>query len=134
AYLQLLNDAYAHLKEQKNKELLIMYADDSVSPPSVNNFYRMMRADGIRMRQLVEAGNTYIIGPLDEYRYIPKPYFINRVTLIYGDRIAWESGDVLKTIVRVDPVGTEIQRNTFNLLWSVLDKPVTTTAKEHFND
>ena len=34
AYLKLLKDAFDHLRDHKNKELLIMYADDSVSPPS----------------------------------------------------------------------------------------------------
>src|SRR5688572_30561525 len=54
AYLQLIEDAFDHLQNRKNPELLIMYADDRVSPPSVNNFYRKMRAAGIQMRQLIE--------------------------------------------------------------------------------
>ena len=132
AYLQLLEDAYEHLKISKNPELLIMYADDRVSPKSVNDFYRKMRADGIRMRQMIEGGNTYILGPLEEYRYIPKPYFINRVKLIYGDRIATETSNVLKDIIRVDPINAAIERNTFNMLWGILDQPKETTADERF--
>lgn len=132
AYLQLLEDVYEHLKGRRNAELLIMYADDRVSPPSVNAMYRAMRADGIRMRQLVEQDNTYIIGPLEEYRYIPKAHFINRVKLIYGDRIATETSSVLRGIVRVDPISAEIERNTFNMLWSVLEQPKESTADERF--
>lgn len=71
AYLKLLNDAFEHLLTVKNPELLIMFADDSVSPLSVNNLYRKMRSKGIKMRQLIQEGNNYIIGPLDEYRHLP---------------------------------------------------------------
>lgn len=132
AYLQLLEDAHEHLRTVKNPELLIMYADDRVSPPSVNDMYRAMRAEGIRMRQMIEQGNTHILGPLDEYRYVPKGYFINRVKLIYGERIATETSSVLRGIVRVDPINAEIERNSFNMLWSVLDQPTETTADERF--
>jgi transcriptional regulator with XRE-family HTH domain len=133
-YIQLLEDAWSHLHEQdkKKKELLIMYADDRVSPPSVNNMYRKMRAAGIGMRQLIQEGNNYIIGPLSEYRYIPKNFFINRVTLIYGDRIATEKANFNKAIIRIDPMNAEIERNTFNMLWSVLKQPTLSTSKEKF--
>lgn len=131
-YLQLLEDAAEHLRHREAPELLIMYADDRVSPPSVNALYRELRKSGVKMRQLVEEGNTYLLGPLDEYRYIPKPLFINRVTLIYGDRIANETADVLRDVIRVDPVNAAIQRNTFNILWDSLEQPTESTADEQF--
>ncbi|MBI4030050.1 MAG: helix-turn-helix transcriptional regulator [Proteobacteria bacterium] len=132
AYLRLLEDAYEHLRSIKNPELLVMFADDSVSPPAVNGMYRRIRADGIKMRQLIKEGNTHIVGPLEEYRYIPKDFFINRVTLVYGNRIANESADVCRGVIRVDPVNANIQRNMFNVLWRVLKKPEETTADERF--
>lgn len=131
-YLQLLEDVFQTLKNTKNPELLLMYADDKVSPLSVNEKYREMRSHGVKMRQLIKEGNTHIIGPLNEYRYIPKKFFINRVTLIYGNRIANETSSVLKACVRVDPINADLQRNTFNMLWSILDKPTKTTASERF--
>lgn len=132
AYLQLISDAHEHLKSVKNPELLIMYADDRVSPPSVNDKYRAMRKDGIKMRQFIKEGNEYIIGPLDEYRYIPEKFFANRVTLIYGDRIANETADVHRGIIRVDPLNAEIQRSTFNMLWDFLKKPERSISDERF--
>lgn len=132
AYLKLLEDAFEHLLTVKNPELLIMFSDDSVSPASVNTMYRKMRAKGIKMRQLIQEGNNYIIGPLDEYRHLPEKYFINRVTLIYGDRIANETTDVKKGVIKVDPVNANIQRNMFNILWSVLEKPKETVSDERF--
>ncbi len=132
AYLKLLEDAFEHLKTVENPELLIMFADDGVSPPSVNKMYLKMKKAGIKMRQLIEEGNAHIMGPLEEYRYIPKVFFINRVTLIYGDRIANESADVCRGIVRVDPINANIQRNMFNILWRVLEQPTETVADERF--
>lgn len=132
AYMQLLTDAHNHLKTIKNPELLIMYADDRVSPASVNDKYRMIRKDNIKMRQFIKEGNDYILGPLDEYRYIPTKFFANRVTLIYGNRIANETADVRRGIVRVDPLNAEIQRNTFNMLWDMLEKPIRTISDERF--
>lgn len=132
AFLKLLEDAHEHLLTVKNPELLIMYADDSVSPPSVNEMYKRVRADGIKMRQMIEEGNTCIMGPLEEYRYVPKEFFINCVTLIYGDRIANETADVLRGVIKIDPINASIQRNTFNMLWNVLEQPTESTANERF--
>ncbi len=132
AYLALLNDAHEHLLTVKNPELLIKYADDRVSPPSVNAKYREMRAQGIAMRQMIQEGNEYIIGPLEEYRYIPKASFANRVTLIYGDRIANETADVHQGLIRLDALNADIERKTFNLLWDVLKQPERTVADERF--
>ncbi len=129
-YIQLLQDAFEHLKQKKDPELLIMFSDDKVSPPAVNDLYRQMRAAGIKMRQLVQEGNTYIMGSLDEYRYVPKEFFINRVTLIYGNRIANETANFNRALIKVDPINADIQRNTFNMLWSMLKKPEKTTADE----
>lgn len=132
AYLKLLDDVFGHLREIDEPELLIMFANDEVSPPSVVRAYRNMREHGIRMRQLIEEGNTYLMGLLSEYRAIPKEFFINRVTLIYGDRIANESADVCQGVIRVDPVNAHIQRNMFNIMWKVLPQPERTTADERF--
>ena len=132
AYLQVLDDVYKHLQGRKQPELLIMYADDQVSPAPVKAALRRIRASGIRMRQLVQEGNTYLMGPLEEYRYVPKSFFINRVTLIYGDHVTTEAGSTTEFAVKVDPVNANIQRNTFNMLWSVLQQPERSTADERF--
>lgn len=131
-YLQVLDDVYEHLQGKKNAELLISFADDKVSPPSVNDAYRKMRDAGILMRQLIQEGNTYIMGSLEEYRYVPKEFFINRVTLVYGDRIASMAGGLTQAMVRVDNIQANVQRNMFNLLWSVLEQPSESTADEKF--
>ncbi len=131
-YLRLLDDVFYTLKGADNKELLISCADDSVSPPAVNNKYREMRAAGIRMRQIVEEGNDYLMGPLEEYRYMPKDYFVNRVTLVYGPRFATVLQNETKVTVFKDPALAHVQRNLFNFIWSVTKQPKASNANERF--
>jgi len=131
-YLLLLEDVARALANERKCELLITCADDRVSTESVNNAYRKLRANGVAMRQLIEEGNNYYLGPREEYRCIPSRYFINRVTLIYGDNVAIvTSGETAITILR-DPVNAERERNNFELLWSMLDPPSESTADEKF--
>ena len=132
AYLKLLADVETHLLDVEDPELLIMFSDDSVSPPSVNDTYRRLRNAGVKMRQLVKEGNHFIMGPLNEYRFVPEEFFINRVTLIYGDRIANEKTDPCQGMIRVDPVNANIQRNMFDFLWRILEQPKESKADARF--
>ena len=131
-YLTLLDDVARVLGALRAPELLIAHADDRRSTPAINDCYREMRKAGARMRQLVEAGNTYLLGPLEEYRCIPQAFFINRVTLIYGDKVASvTSGENVITITH-DKINAARERNTFHLLWSMLEPPTKSTADEAF--
>jgi transcriptional regulator with XRE-family HTH domain len=131
-YLLLLDDVARVLVTEPKPELLIAYADDRASPPSVNEMYRKLRADGVAMRQLVEAGNSHLMGALDEYRCIPSTFFINRVTVIYGANVATVTAGESRITIFRDPVNAARERNTFNLLWSKLDPPTESTADERF--
>ena len=131
-YLLLLDDVARVLGQAHDPELLISYADDRVSSNAVNDRYRALRGAGVAMRQLVEDSNTYLLGPLEEYRAIPADHFVNRVTLIYGDNIAIvTAGENTITIIR-DSLNAARERSTFNLLWSVLPQPAESTADERF--
>ena len=131
-YLLLLDDVARVLNNVRKPELLIANADDRASSKTVNARYRELRSANVAMRQLVETGNTYLMGPVDEYRTIPSKNFVNRVTLIYGDNVATvTAGGNTITILR-DPVNAERERGTFNLLWSLLDIPTESTADEKF--
>lgn len=131
-YLKLLEDVTRVLKHAKKPELLIAYADDRVSPPAVVEAYRTIRKNGAAMRQLVEEGNSYLMGPVEEYRYIPSTHFINRVTLIYASNVATlTAGESTVSIMR-DPVNAARERNSFDLLWAGLDAPAESTADERF--
>ena len=113
-YLQLLHEVHRTLISSSEKELLIMFASDAISPPQVNEQYKFMRRHGITMRQIVKKGDNYIIGPLNEYRAIPEKYFTNIVTLVYGNCVAQVNGDETRIIVQKDSKLAERERRVFN--------------------
>lgn len=131
-YLRLLDDVYFSLMDRKDAELLLICADDKISPPEVNDRYRKIRNAGIRMRQLVEDRNTYLMGPLKEYRYMPKERFNNYVSLIYGDKVAVCTDANTKALVFHDPILSKTWTNLFDLMWDVLPEPDRSTADERF--
>lgn len=131
-YLKILNDVYETCSNTSKSELLISNADDRVSPDSVNQMYRKIRKSGIAMRQLVEEGNTYLMGDISEYRYIPKEYFINLVTLVYAGKVAiLTSNENTATIIN-DDINAKTRRNQFNLIWETLEQPEVSNADEKF--
>ena len=129
---KVLDDVYYTLMDKKNAELLCMFIDDSKSPPDVVGRIRKIRNLGIRMRNLVRQGDTFIRGPIEEYRYVPKRYFLNYVTLIYGDKLAVCAENNTKAIITREPQLVETWRNSFEMLWQgvVLDKPLESALDE----
>ena len=131
-YLRLLDDVHDTLNRSEDKELLIWCASDKVSPPQVNDKYRAMRKDGIQMRQLIEEGDDYIMGPLDEYRVLPKANFVNVVKLTYGDKHATVNSLESRVIVHKDNKSADSHREVFNLLWMNLSQPRESSSHERF--
>jgi transcriptional regulator with XRE-family HTH domain len=134
-YLKLLDDAFLSLKnlDVKDREFLLICSDDQVSPPEVIESYRRMRGVGIKMRQLIEEENTYLMGDPDEYRFLPKEYFINRVACIYADKVAFVAkANEKRVLVIKDAEVSRVQKNLFDLLWSALPKPISSDADERF--
>jgi len=131
-YLRLLDDVYYSLMDKKDGELLLICADDRMSPPEVNNRYRKIRNAGIKMRQLVEDGNTYLMGPLKEYRYVPKEHYTNYVCLVYGNKVAVCTDHNSKAVVFNDAMLATMWSNIFNIMWDTLKQPEKTDAPERF--
>jgi transcriptional regulator with XRE-family HTH domain len=131
-YLRLLDDVYETLKDTKDAELLLFCADDKVSPPEVNSRYRKLRKAGVRMRQLVEEGNTYLMGNLTEYRYVPKENFTNYVCLVYGKKVAVCADQNTKAVVFNDLNLATMWTSVFNIMWASLKQPQKSDADERF--
>lgn len=131
AYLQLLDDVERHAKG----ELLKSGADERRSSPAVIEKNRQLRARGIRMRNLIEPGNTYILGALEEYRHMPPSLFGGGdVKLIYGARVAYLMvwTNIPKAIVIHDQtIATEQARN-FDYIWEQSTAATLSTAPERY--
>lgn len=131
-WLRILEDCYQTLVNHKKPEVLLICADDRVSPPEVNERMRKMKNAGIKMRMIIEEDNTYIMGPLNEYRYMPKERFINYVSMIYGDKVVVCTDNNTKAVVFNDPHLSRTWNNLFDTMWDVLPQPTISTAKERF--
>jgi transcriptional regulator with XRE-family HTH domain len=131
-FVKLMDDVLLTLQNSENPELLIECADERQSSSEVNDRMRKARSQNIRMRALVEEGNTHLMGRLSEYRYIPKDRFVNDVSLIYGDKFAICTNNNTQAVVFRDAILAMTRRNIFNLLWDVLKQPTLSTAHEKY--
>jgi transcriptional regulator with XRE-family HTH domain len=131
-YLRLLDDVLITLKSAKERGLHIMFASDRVSPPEVNAKYRILRQMGVSMKQLIEDGDTYIMGDLDEYRTIPSKYFNNIVTLVYDNKVAQVNGSETRITIQTDTQLARREKLIFQYFWETGSKPVVSTATERF--
>ena len=131
-FLRLLGDVATSLKNIPDAELLVECGDDKKSTPAAIACLKDIRRAGIKMRVMVEEGNTYLMGVLSEYRYIPKERFNNYITLIYADKFAICTDNGTKAILFQDSVLAKTRRNIFDLLWGELKKPTRSTARERY--
>lgn len=132
-WLKTLDDVYYTLIDTGG-EMLMMFSDDRESSKETNNRIRKIRNAGIKMRQLVREDNTYMIGPATEYKWIPKQYFLNYVTMIYGDKVAVCAEDNTKAVISRDANLANTWRNIFEMLWNGVSllEPAKSTANERF--
>ncbi|MDX2028078.1 MAG: helix-turn-helix transcriptional regulator [Alphaproteobacteria bacterium] len=133
-YFRILDDVIASLRNKEDAEALFACVNDKVSPPAVVENYRRLRQTGIGMRSLVKEGDIYLMGQLEEYRYLPKKFFHNNATVIYGDKFATmildpDTGADAGAVIIRNPHVAAAQRNLFNLIWSDAKKPEKTEAK-----
>ncbi|WP_406684315.1 helix-turn-helix domain-containing protein [Seonamhaeicola sp. MEBiC1930] len=129
-YLKLLDDIYYTLKEKKG-ELLYMFVDNSLSPPEVIKSEARIRKIA-NVRSMVREGDTYLLYPLKEYRFIPGQHYMNYNVVIFGDKVATMLDNNTKAMVVRDRNGAEVMRNIFNQLWNIYETPTKTTAPETY--
>lgn len=138
-FFRLLDDVIATLRGAAGAEALFACVCDQKSPPAVIENYRRLRDTGIAMRSLVREGDTYLMGRLKEYRYLPAKSFHNNATVIYGNRFATmildpNTGEDSGAVIIRNPHVAEAQRSLFNCLWSVSSVPRISTAKVRYDD
>lgn len=139
SFSRVLDDVITTLRYAKQPEALFACVNDALSPPIVIENYRRLRQLKIQMRSLVQDGDTKLMGRPEEYRYLPKPYFHNSTTVIYGDKFATmildpdSRADVGAIIIR-NPHVAAAQRNLFNLIWSGAERPTKTTSKVRYEE
>lgn len=139
-YLKLLDDMYYTVRDTKT-EILHSFIDNSLSPSYVVDRELLIRKTGVKTRNLVRHGDHYLLYPLDEYRWLPKGYYINNPISVYGDKFA--------ILVQNEPVGehqsyiekiiiiknqdiANVKRMEFEMLWSIGIAPQSTIAEKTY--
>lgn len=136
-FFRVLDDVISTLRNTKDAEALFACVSDKVSPPAVVENYRRLRKSSIEMRSLVKESDTYLMGNLDEYRYLPKKFFHNNATVIYGNKFATmildpQTGEDMGAVIIRNSNIAAAQRNLFNFIWSIAEKPQKTEAKTRY--
>jgi hypothetical protein len=113
-------------------ELLITGADERKNPSNLESSVKKVRNAGVQFRVLVEEGNTHLLGPLEEYRMIPKAYFSNIPTFIYRDRVAMFIPNQRRPLIQIVTNATlaDAQRKWFGFLWDHATIPRKSTAPQ----
>lgn len=135
-YLNFLNDAHEILAQKKG-EILFSGSDEKRSPNPVIEKFRDMRADGIKMRSLIEKGNTHIMGPLEEYKWMPEGLFVDGdVKAIYSDRVSYlvSWAETPRVIVIQDSTIAEEAKRHFDFVWQQSEQPEKTTSDIFYED
>ncbi len=132
-YLRLLDDIYYTIRGT-NREVLYSFIDQSLSPKEVIYKQRLIRNDGSPMRFLVRHGDTHLIYPLDEYRYLPKGYYINNPAIVYGNKFATivkdnKKEEIEKVLIICDGHIAELKQKEFEIIWQYGAQPEKTTAE-----
>ena len=79
-----------------------------------------------------ETPNTHLLGPVKEYRYLPKARFVGNVTLLYGDKLAVCAQENSQALVIKDAQLSASWRNVMEVLWGALAEPERSTAHDRF--
>lgn len=130
-YLRLLDDAYLALMKDGG-EILFSAADERRSPPAVIEKFRSMRRSGITMRSLVKNKDTYLMGDLDEYRWMNEDLFVDGdVKAIFGHTVAYLMTwfNTPRIIIIQDQHIADENRRMFDFLWSISPKPTHSTCE-----
>lgn len=138
-FFRLLDDVIATLRNEENAEALFACVNDRLSPPTVVENYRRLRNENIKMRSLVKEGDTYLMGNLDEYRYLPEEFYHNNATVLYGNKFATmildsKTGEDAGAVILHNIHIAEAQKNLFNLIWSLSKQPKKTTATVRYDE
>lgn len=130
AYIQLLDIARKILRNSHG-EFLASASDETRSSNQVVNKLNIMRKEGIKMRSLIKNNDTYIMGPLREYRWMPEELYVDGdVKIIFDNYVCYIMswlGTPRIVIIKDQNIAEENLR-LFNYIWNISAKPTHTTS------
>ena len=130
SYLSLLDDVFFTLRDSGG-EVLFFGSDERRSTDAVNKKLVQLRKANIKMRSLISEGNTYLLGPLEEYRYVPTELATTDVSVIYTDKVAFilDNKPHYQVLLLKNQYVSNDHKRTFDYFWGRGEKPNHTTAE-----
>lgn len=131
-YVKVLDLAYLTLsKSNGKKEILFSGADERRSPTYIIEKFRFLLRNNIQMRSLIKSNDTYIMGNLENYRWLTDDLFLDTdVKVIFDNYVvyfmSWK--EIKKAIVINDENIANENRRTFEYIWEKSPAPTKTTA------
>lgn len=115
------DDILRTLKGKKDSEVLFFGGSDEDSSPELMEKLSKIRRENIGMRSMIQKGDSFLMGPNSEYRWIPENLFSKYILVIYADKIVLDMGD--KGLLINNPDVSYILRNMYELMWNTLEEP-----------
>jgi len=138
------NDCFLKVQEDilntcsiNEEEVLMIGNDDRKCDERIIGKDKELFKAGIYFKSLVEKGNNYLIGPIEDYRSIDACFFVPAsFTIIYGNKVAfdlWEEKKdkkIQKIIVLQENIINQNMRKYFNYLWEMGKEINKSTTKQ----
>ena len=135
-YIRLMDDAFIELADT-NGEILFSASDERRSPEIIINKFNAMRALGITMRSLIKSGDTYVMGELDEYRWMDDDLFVDGdVKVIFSDKVAYLMSwrGIPRVVIIQDKNIAKENKRFFEYVWNKSNKPQHTTSEVRYQN
>ena len=126
-YLRVLDEIIA----RKPKQVMFSGADESRSTSDSIKRLSQIRKAGIDFRNLIKSGDTYIMGSLEQYRWMPDGLFVDGdVKVIYDNTVVYFISwlEEKRAITIRDKNIAEENIRMFNYLWDIGQQPQKTTS------
>jgi len=128
-FLNAMDDMYISLIDTKNPEILFFDSDDRKNSPEITQRLRKLHNGGIKTRDIIETGNTYLLGPTANYRWIPSKFYRGTLKAIYANKVFLDFNG--NGLLIQNPDIAAVERNQFNMIWELLPElKVESTADE----
>lgn len=117
-YIEVLEDIEKVLSE--GGEVLVHCADEKRSSEEVIAKLNTLKQKGIGFRTTICEGDTYILGDIQTYRWVPQEYFANsNVSLVYGRNYVKhvQEGDKNIFITINSVANAAVERKQFEYWW-----------------
>lgn len=135
-YVRLMDQAYLELANNKG-EILFSGSDETRSPNVIIQKFNFMRAASIKMRSLICHGDAFVMGHLNEYRWMDVNLFsTGDVKVIFGNKVAYLMSwhKIPRVILIEDKNIADENKRLFEYIWSISPEPPHTIAKTRYID